>query len=196
MSSPRLMPPPGEPALVRALGSPRRLARIIEADCIGCTLCIRACPVDAIVGSAKHMHAVVTQWCTGCELCAPPCPVDCIVFEAAPAGVVWGVEVADEASRRERARAERLGLGKAVPGRFDGPGARVDAAPGGSGSNAGPAGADIHGVPSVDGAISPSVTDPRMAVIRGAVDRARARAQARADARADAGKPRSANRVE
>ena len=56
------------------------VAVIIEKDCIGCTLCIQACPVDAIVGSAKHMHTVIESECTGCELCLPPCPVDCIIM--------------------------------------------------------------------------------------------------------------------
>ena len=54
------------------------LAVIIEEYCIGCTKCIQACPVDAIVGAAKQMHTVIEQECTGCELCVPPCPVDCI----------------------------------------------------------------------------------------------------------------------
>lgn len=60
---------------------PRMLARIVEADCIGCTKCIQACPVDAIVGAAKLMHTVISNDCTGCELCVPACPVDCIVLE-------------------------------------------------------------------------------------------------------------------
>ena len=51
---------------------------IDEARCIGCTLCIKACPFDAIIGAAKHMHTVITQYCTGCALCIPPCPMDCI----------------------------------------------------------------------------------------------------------------------
>jgi electron transport complex protein RnfB len=51
---------------------------IREADCIGCTKCIQACPVDAIVGSAKMMHTILIDECTGCDLCIPPCPVDCI----------------------------------------------------------------------------------------------------------------------
>jgi len=55
-----------------------QVAVVIEADCIGCTKCIQACPVDAIVGGAKYMHTVIADLCTGCELCIPPCPVDCI----------------------------------------------------------------------------------------------------------------------
>ncbi|HIO91565.1 MAG TPA: electron transport complex subunit RsxB [Leucothrix mucor] len=68
------------------------VAVIIEDTCIGCTLCIQACPVDAIVGSAKHMHTVIASECTGCDLCLPPCPVDCIVMEpvkSTPASWKW-----------------------------------------------------------------------------------------------------------
>lgn len=64
---------------------PPQVAVIVEADCIGCTKCIQACPVDAIVGASKRMHTVIADWCTGCELCLPPCPVDCIVLEPVPA---------------------------------------------------------------------------------------------------------------
>ncbi|OOG45977.1 RnfABCDGE type electron transport complex subunit B [Rhodanobacter sp. C01] len=63
---------------------PRTLARIVEADCIGCTKCIQACPVDAIVGASKLMHTVIADDCTGCELCVPACPVDCIVLLPMP----------------------------------------------------------------------------------------------------------------
>lgn len=59
---------------------PRQLAVIDEQMCIGCTLCIQACPVDAIVGAAKLMHSVITAECTGCDLCVAPCPVDCIAM--------------------------------------------------------------------------------------------------------------------
>ena len=62
---------------------PPLLARIVEADCIGCTKCIQACPVDAIIGASKHMHVVIESLCTGCALCVAPCPVDCIVMVAA-----------------------------------------------------------------------------------------------------------------
>ena len=55
-----------------------KLAVIDEATCIGCVKCIRACPVDAILGAPKLMHSVINKYCTGCELCIPPCPVDCI----------------------------------------------------------------------------------------------------------------------
>ena len=57
---------------------PKSVAIIDEKTCIGCTLCIQACPVDAILGSAKHMHTIIEKECTGCVLCLPPCPVDCI----------------------------------------------------------------------------------------------------------------------
>jgi electron transport complex protein RnfB len=60
---------------------PRHLAVIDEAWCIGCTLCLDACPTDAIVGSNKLMHTVIEPYCTGCELCIPVCPVDCISLE-------------------------------------------------------------------------------------------------------------------
>ena len=60
---------------------PKSAAFIDEQTCIGCTLCIQACPVDAIVGAAKQMHSIIAAECTGCELCLPPCPVDCITME-------------------------------------------------------------------------------------------------------------------
>ena len=61
---------------------PKAVAIIDENTCIGCTKCIQACPVDAIVGASKHMHVVIEPLCTGCELCVPACPVDCIVMQA------------------------------------------------------------------------------------------------------------------
>ncbi len=64
-----------------AAAKPKALARIIESECIGCTLCVQACPVDAILGAAKQMHTVIESECTGCELCVAPCPVECIVME-------------------------------------------------------------------------------------------------------------------
>lgn len=64
---------------IQADGRPQQMKAIIREDeCIGCTKCISACPVDAIIGSGKLMHSILTDLCTGCELCIPPCPVDCI----------------------------------------------------------------------------------------------------------------------
>lgn len=67
---------------------PKSVAVIDESLCIGCTLCIQACPVDAIVGAAKQIHTVVPELCTGCELCVKPCPVDCIHMEVIKEDVV------------------------------------------------------------------------------------------------------------
>lgn len=68
---------------VHGVEGPRSVAFIDEAWCIGCTLCIKACPTDAIMGSNKLMHTVLEAYCTGCELCLPVCPVDCIELENA-----------------------------------------------------------------------------------------------------------------
>jgi electron transport complex protein RnfB len=62
-----------------------RVARVIEADCIGCTKCIQVCPADAIVGAANLMHTVIAAQCSGCDLCVPACPVDCIAMDDRPA---------------------------------------------------------------------------------------------------------------
>ncbi len=125
--------PPGGDAAIRGLAGllgrearplnprngierPRRVALIDEARCIGCTLCIQACPVDAIVGAAKMMHTVVTELCSGCDLCVPPCPVDCIdMLPASGEDAIWDRARADAArerferrrSRQERERRER-----------------------------------------------------------------------------------------
>jgi len=88
---------------------PRRVAVIDEARCIGCTLCIQACPVDAIVGAAKLMHTVVTELCSGCDLCVAPCPVDCIAMEPARGeDLVWDEKRANAARSRFERRASRL----------------------------------------------------------------------------------------
>jgi electron transport complex protein RnfB len=84
---------------------PLPVARIDEATCIGCTLCIAACPFDAIVGAAKLMHTVVAERCTGCELCLPPCPVDCIaMLAAARSWTEADAELARDRFERRRAR--------------------------------------------------------------------------------------------
>ena len=105
---------------------PLRLALIDEAWCIGCTLCLAACPVDCIVGAPKRMHTVVAAQCTGCELCLPACPVDCISMQGAPAATdppptgwaAWSRERAAESRARYRHHRQRLGLeapGDAAP---------------------------------------------------------------------------------
>jgi len=89
------------------------VALIDEPRCIGCTLCIEACPVDAIVGASGLMHTVVEPWCIGCGLCLPPCPVDCI--DMAPAAERWSAALARAAQERHRARAERRARSRAAP---------------------------------------------------------------------------------
>ncbi len=91
---------------------PRPVAFIDEDLCIGCTLCIQACPVDAIVGAAKQMHTVVASLCTGCDLCVAPCPVDCIVMypvtDERTGWDAWSQAEADAARARHDLRAARL----------------------------------------------------------------------------------------
>ena len=98
----------GQPA--RPLAEPAqspRVAVIREAECIGCTKCIQACPVDAILGAAKRMHTVIADECTGCELCVAPCPVDCIDLLPHPA---W--QAADSEAQRDAYLARRADLGR------------------------------------------------------------------------------------
>ena len=91
---------------------PLTVAIIEEAWCIGCTLCIKACPVDAIIGTNKAMHTVLEQDCTGCELCIPACPVDCISLDSVSGSrtgwAAWSQTQADSALTRYTARNERL----------------------------------------------------------------------------------------
>jgi len=146
---------------------PRRVAAIDEARCIGCTLCILACPVDAIVGAPKQMHTIVVELCTGCDLCLPPCPVDCIAM--APvigADATWDPPSADAARDRFERRNRRLANDRAERA------AQLSA-----GARAAPAPSDVHDEP-------PGEPLDRQAVIRAAVARARAR---RAAARAGDG---------
>jgi Na+-translocating ferredoxin:NAD+ oxidoreductase subunit B len=110
--------PPGGEATLKALGKllgvatlpaniktrPPTLALIREAECIGCTKCIQACPVDAIIGSGKLMHAVIATECTGCGLCVEPCPVDCIEL------VAISKSMYDKAHARRRFNAKQTRL--------------------------------------------------------------------------------------
>ena len=102
----------------RGIEEPRQVAWIDETWCIGCTLCIKACPVDCIIGTHKRMHTVIEEQCTGCALCVPACPVDCIALEnASGTRTGWDAWSARQASqarqrhefatlRRQRAAAE------------------------------------------------------------------------------------------
>lgn len=125
--------PPGGPATITLLATvsgasprpldpgcgehaPLRVAWIDEARCIGCTLCIDACPVDAILGAAKRMHVVMASLCSGCELCVAPCPVDCVTLR--PAGRAWTRPDADAARTRYEARAFRRARGEPLAQRL------------------------------------------------------------------------------
>lgn len=106
------------PALDLSRGHPRplRVAVIDESHCIGCTLCLVACPVDAIVGANKRMHTVLPDLCTGCDLCVAPCPVDCI--EMKPAGRAWtsgDAQVARTRHQRHNARVRQEKAALATP---------------------------------------------------------------------------------
>jgi Na+-translocating ferredoxin:NAD+ oxidoreductase subunit B len=117
----RLAGATGRPVLpldpAHGVEAPRTVARVDEAWCIGCTLCIKACPVDCIVGAPKRMHTVVESDCTGCELCVPACPVDCIALVPVTGELTgwaaWGPEQATRArqqylhTRERRAREAR-----------------------------------------------------------------------------------------
>ena len=123
---------------VHGIEQPLRVAVIDEALCIGCTLCIQACPVDAIVGATRRMHTVLADACTGCDLCLPPCPMDCIAMVPVEPPRDWTTADADAARARFEARQARLAreqqvrddrLAARAPARLDEPGHRDDPAP-------------------------------------------------------------------
>ncbi|OPA93473.1 electron transport complex subunit RsxB [Pseudomonas fluorescens] len=89
--------------------APAQVAYIREAECIGCTKCIQACPVDAIVGAAKLMHTVISDECTGCDLCVAPCPVDCIEMRPPTSvlPIVGGLAASDELRRERNVKRDR-----------------------------------------------------------------------------------------
>jgi electron transport complex protein RnfB len=97
---------------VNGIEKPRTRAFIDEPICIGCTLCIQACPVDAIIGAAKQMHTILPDLCTGCDLCVAPCPVDCISMIEVTAPLTgwaaWSQQQADAARERHDFRTQRL----------------------------------------------------------------------------------------
>jgi electron transport complex protein RnfB len=166
---------------------PRRTVFIDERACIGCTLCIQACPVDAIIGAPKRMHAVIEAECTGCELCLPACPVDCLVVEDATPGATgwdaWSQEQADRARVRyarhvarveadERERAARLAAKAAARQAVPAPQPAAPVAEAPPVAEPPPAGAPE--------AAPPAAADPKRAAIEAALARARLRARMRA----------------
>lgn len=136
----------------------RHIASIDPQHCIGCTLCIKACPVDAIVGSSKRRHAVIAELCTGCELCIPPCPVDCIDMVFMPEFSHWDQQLAHAARSRMNTREVRLKRQKEEQAE------RLEAKA-------------IHKLDELDDSPSPDAA-AKKAVVQAALARARARRQA------------------
>jgi electron transport complex protein RnfB len=153
------------------LEGPRTVAFIDEAWCIGCTLCIEACPTDAIFGTNKRMHTVIEAYCTGCELCLPVCPVDCIKLETiavSPSGVsqnpptgwnAWSPALADTARTRYGAATARRTSAKAAH----------------SAAKAAQAQDKLADMAAHSRITDPAVLDHKKAVILAAMERARLR---------------------
>lgn len=144
---------------------PLRIAQIDAERCIGCALCLAACPVDAIVGARRRMHDVLAAHCTGCERCIAPCPMDCIALVPAVPARAWTTADADAARQRHRQRTQRL----AQAGSGSAPQAAAPVrgmASGTTDATAAPA-----PVPALDGL-------RRQSVVQAAIERARARRQA------------------
>lgn len=144
---------------------PRGLAVVDESWCIGCTLCLKACPVDCIVGAPKRMHTVIDALCTGCGLCLPACPVDCIALVDTTPGrsgwAAWSAAQADEARERYVARRARLEREKRENDE------RLAAK----------AAAKLADLPNQTRLTDPAAIDRKRAVIEAALARARARRQ-------------------
>ena len=154
-------PRPLDPAFGQE--GPMTVAVIDEDWCIGCTLCLKACPTDAILGGNKRMHTVIETWCTGCELCIPVCPVDCIRMEdisgSRTGWAAWSAEQAATARRRydfHRLRLERDARDNEL---------RLEAK----------ARAKLADLPAHTQHTDPAVLDRKRAVIEAALARARAR---------------------
>ncbi len=145
--------------------APRSVAFIDENWCIGCTLCLDACPTDAIVGSNKRMHTVLEAHCTGCELCLPVCPVDCILLEnvsgTQTGWSAWPQTLANEARTRYDARKQRRAREDAEHAQ------RLQAK----------AEMKLADLPAHSQHTDPAVLDQKRAVIEAALARARARAK-------------------
>jgi len=144
---------------------PRSVAFIDENWCIGCTLCLDACPTDAIIGSNKRMHTVLEQYCTGCELCLPVCPVDCILLESVSGThtgwSAWPQPLANEARARYSARQSRRSREEAEHARQLQHKAEMK----------------LADLPAHSQHTDPAVLDKKRLVIEAALARARARAK-------------------
>jgi electron transport complex protein RnfB len=153
--------------------SPRAVAIIDEDWCIGCTLCIKACPTDAIMGSNKMMHTVIEPWCTGCELCIPVCPVDCISLENVTGErtgwAAWSQQEADTARRRYEIHSYRLRKGAGHSPKL------LEK----SGQSSPPATEPLAATPA-RAETDPAVADRKRAVIEAALARARAQREKKA----------------
>lgn len=156
---------------------PRAVAIIDEDWCIGCTLCIKACPTDAIMGSNKMMHTVIEPWCTGCELCIPVCPVDCISLENVTGErtgwAAWSAQEADIARNRYEIHSYRLNKGVGYSPKS----LEIADKPDDSGHPA----TELPAASAARAETDPAVADRKRAVIEAALARARAQREKKAD---------------